>query len=1046
MELDAHNLLRWLGSAVLIASVAVYAVLGFRALRGRRLLFGTALSGALPVAYVGLTWAGALKESWLRFERPWLAVPCAVLVVAVAHRLARGSQRTGPFRRTLTELMTGIALLAGTAAVLGVEIGRPLDRLAVLVVVDRSRSMDLVPNAEARMRGELELAQHGMREEDRLGVIAFAADAALEEPLRPASHLSSPQRAELARDATDLSAALRRALAEVPADSAARLVLMTDGVPTRGNVLEAAASAFAAGVPVDVIPLEQERLPDVRLVAVRVPPRADAGEALELRLVTESTVDTDVEVRVSLDGKPVVKASGKLRSGQDVLTLKERAPGPGLHRYDVELTALRPGADGTPEDNAASAFVRVRGQALALVLERDVAVAGALTRALESAGFVVEVRGPTGIPSDVAGFAAYDLIALSDIRAADFATAQLEALASYIRDVGGGLLLMGGDGSLGPGGFSKTPIEEISPVAFDLKQDRRRASLAEVIAIDISGSMAAQATARHTKLELANEAAIRSAELLGQGDRLGIAHVDTTVDWTIPLGPIPTDGSLAKRVRAKGPGGGGIYVDVSLRAAYEALAREQTNLKHVLLFADGSDAEERSQAPRLVADAARRGITTSVVALGRGSDVPDLEKLSRLGGGRFYLIEDAARLPAVFAQETVLAARSAINEVVFQPSVSGSGAPLRGVSFASAPPLRGYVVTLPKPRAQLLLTGPEGDPVLATWSVGVGRSAVFTSDYKDRWGRDWTQWEGAARLFGQLGRDVSRREDDASVRLEADAASGELQVRATAVDDDGRAESFRRLRLVVSGPDGFRAQTALEASGPGSYSASVPLSRPGAFVVTAVDELTGTPLATTGAVLNVGQELRPTGTDRGLLRRIATLTGGRERDTLAGVFATREKKRFAFYGLAAWLLPCAAAALLLAVAARRLALPDRWLASLRSGLGATSALLAPRQKAAAEPSPVTHLAASLRLARENKRSAPEARPAAVVTRPPVAQTPPSEHGTAGLPPSQLLIPTPRPASSAQSAKQDDPQRAAANARQPSAAEVLLARRKGKKAH
>ena len=53
------------------------------------------------------------------------------------------------------------------------------------------------------------------------------------------------------------------------------------------------------------------------------------------------------------------------------------------------------------------------------------------------------------------------------------------------------LILMGGDRSMGPGGYARTTIEEISPVAFDLKQDKRRASLAEVIAIDFSGSMGA---------------------------------------------------------------------------------------------------------------------------------------------------------------------------------------------------------------------------------------------------------------------------------------------------------------------------------------------------------------------------------------------------------------------------------------------------------------------------------------------------------------------------------------------------------------------------
>ena len=96
----------------------------------------------------------------------------------------------------------------------------------------------------------------------------------------------------------------------------------------------------------------------------------------------------------------------------------------------------------------------------------------------------------------------------------------------------------------------------MSPVSFDLNQERRRASLAEVIAVDYSGSMAMSAGA-NTKLELANEAAVRSAELLGAGDRLGVMHVDTAVQWTVPLGPVLDKAKIAHDIRAVGPGGGG---------------------------------------------------------------------------------------------------------------------------------------------------------------------------------------------------------------------------------------------------------------------------------------------------------------------------------------------------------------------------------------------------------------------------------------------------------------------------------------------------------
>jgi Ca-activated chloride channel family protein len=243
------------------------------------------------------------------------------------------------------------------------------------------------------------------------------------------------------------------------------------------------------------------------------------------------------------------------------------------------------------------------------------------------------------------------------------------------------------------------------------------------------------------------------------------------------------------------------------------------------------------------------------------------------------------------------------------------------VELSAAPALAGYVVTIAKPRAQLLLVGPESDPILATWSAGVGRAGAFTSDYKDRWGRAWTGWDGASRLFGQLGRDLSRRLDDPNVRWEAEATTGELSVRATVFDDRGRRETLRRLRARVAGPEGFSREVLLEAVGAGSYTAKVPLSRPGAYLATLVDDERDLALATTGAALSAGEELRPSGTDRGELSRIAGLTGGKMRDTLAGIFNDRAR-RFAYSSVNGWLATLAAACLLLSVASRRLALPN----------------------------------------------------------------------------------------------------------------------------
>jgi hypothetical protein len=396
-------------------------------------------------------------------------------------------------------------------------------------------------------------------------------------------------------------------------------------------------------------------------------------------------------------------------------------------------------------------------------------------------------------------------------------------------------------------------------------------------------------------------------------------------------------------------------------------------------------------------------------------------------------------LPAVFAQETVLAARSSINEVPFRPTLVSNSPVLRGVDLAQAPNLTGYVVTLPKGRAQVSLAGPEGDPLLASWSVGVGRAAVFTSDFKDRWGQAWTSWNGGERLFAQLGRDLARHAESPRVRLEADTSGGELRLRASVTDERGRSESLRRLVAKVTVPDGSSSSIPLSAVGPGLYSAAVPAARPGAYVATLVDEQTQVLEATTGAVLALGDELRPTGTDRGLLRRIARQSGGKERDTLAGIFLDRDAERFAYTPLTPWLLQLAAFGLLLAVAARRLSTPE-WLERVWAELRTTRAPAAAAPSPASPP-PVAQTSALGALQRVRSRQAANAEdepPPSVprFSRPPPA-APPAAPPVAAKPVARAASPSPPGSPSAAPA----PPTAG---RAPTAAEILLARRRGRK--
>ncbi|MGH7296706.1 MAG: VWA domain-containing protein, partial [Polyangiaceae bacterium] len=481
-----------LAVAVLFVVAPVVLAVG---LRRRRVLgmggVAIALVAAMPLVEQGLVVAGITRETYVRFHHPVALLLVAGVGLFVGARVSRLSSRMAPARRVALAAFSAAGALCASLIVAEPELGRPLDRLAVVVAVDRSRSIDLVPGADARVRSELLVAEKSMHDDDRIGTVVFGAEAAVEDPLRARSEIAPPQRVEVGRDATDLGAAVKRALIELPADAVGRIVLVTDGVETRGDALAAAAAAVSADVQVDVVVLDQKLVPDVRVVSVRAPPRADEGEPFELRVVTSSAVATDVEVRVRRDDGEVRSVRTHIEKGEDVLRLRETASDPGLHRYDVAITALDPDADAAPDDNVGSAFVRVRGASLALVLEGDAGHGAPMRRALEASGFRTVERSTTGVPADVGGLAPYDLVVLGDVRASDLSPTQIDAMAAYARDLGGGLLLMGGDRSMGPGGYARTPIEDVSPVSFDLKQEKRRASLAEVIAIDYSGSMGA---------------------------------------------------------------------------------------------------------------------------------------------------------------------------------------------------------------------------------------------------------------------------------------------------------------------------------------------------------------------------------------------------------------------------------------------------------------------------------------------------------------------------------------------------------------------------
>ncbi|HHN93660.1 MAG TPA: VWA domain-containing protein, partial [Anaerolineae bacterium] len=521
------------------------------------------------------------------------------------------------------------------------------DELAVVFLVDVSDSVPQDRQAQAWAFVEEALASMGP--DDRAGIVVFGADALVERPMS-----ADPRLGEVASvprtHQTDLAAAVRLGLALFPQGAARRMVVLTDGRPTVGDAETAVDLAHAQGVEVDFVdlssalPTAEAWLTDLDLLSRLYP-----GETFTLRVAAQATEPTEAILTVLSGDRVVARQSLRLNPGTSRFAVPLTAEGPGFVTYRVLLS---PADDIFPQNNVLSGFTHVEGPPRVLLVAGEETETRPLREALRTAGMEVQEVEAAAMPSDPASLADYGAVVLVDTPAQALSPRAMTALQSYVRDLGGGLVAVGGPHAYGVGGWFDTPLEETLPVEMTVRDPDRFPPMSIVVVIDKSGSMAVEEDGVR-KIRLAGEAAARVAELINDADEITvIAFDDRPADVIGPLPGSEREAAIDRVIRLQA-GGGGIYVHESLQAALEILRESDRTVRHVLLLADGSDAERQGGVRELIEEEfVPRGITLSVVAIGEGQDVPFLEEIARLGGGRFYFTGRAADLPTIFAQET----------------------------------------------------------------------------------------------------------------------------------------------------------------------------------------------------------------------------------------------------------------------------------------------------------------------------------------------------------------------------------------------------------
>lgn len=776
-------------------------------------------------------------------------------------------------------------LIVGLA---GPQIQRVADKLAVVFLIDASDSVS--PAMQSAALEYVRTAADVMTEKDQAAVVVFGADALVEIPITEQLELVQLGSAPI-RLNTDLAEAMRLGMALFPADTAKRLVILSDGKQTVGDAEEVARLAAATDVQIDYVFLGSESPdgqfagPEVLVSGIDVPSTVNEGEKFTLTVTLESNYrNSQAELRVLSRGRVIEQREVELPVGITNEVFEVAATNAGFADFHVVLEPRS--ADTFYQNNQLSAFTEVTGPPRVLLVTADDREIEALRSALEETGLQVEVQGPRDLPLGLAPLSSYDSIVLADVSAAELAPERMAYLQAYVRDLGGGLVVIGGPNSYGVGGYFETPMEETLPVEMRIRDQERIPQLTMLFVIDRSGSMEMSSSGTVSNLELAKEAVVRSFALLNDDDRAGVMSFDTGAYYVVEIQAVGDQGNrqqMRDLVGSLRPGGG-TNIRQGVLQADQVLRDDPSQLKHIILLTDGGSD------PTGIAAAVERmyqnyKITTSVVAVGIES-AQWLQEVAQAGAGQFHLAYDVSTIPAIFTAETILATRSYIFEEEFFPTLTARHPIVAG--FDSMPSLQGYVATTPKETATVVLRGPEDDPILATWQYGLGRAVAFMSDASSRWAANWINWPGFADFWSQAVRwsitEGSNNNIEARVVERGEQAVLEVNVRTS------QGDYLNGLQLQASIVDADLNTRALDLyqTAPGRYEAVFTPQHEGAYFITVAG---GTPadaddlasqkvFQATGWVLSYSAEYRVDNTLAGqdapqaLLRRIAGITGG----------------------------------------------------------------------------------------------------------------------------------------------------------------------------
>ncbi len=764
------------------------------------------------------------EEMGLIFDNPWVLL--FILIIPLMVFLFIKTRNRNKRIRISSILRLAVFILI-TLALAGLQITRATEQVNVIYVLDMS---DSIP--EYMWREALEYIKRqteNMGPRDTSGLIVFGEEPSIE--FTPRNILPNLEiNSIVSRKGSDISKAIYSAMGSFPDRGESRIVLFSDGLETNGNALQAARIASRSGIRIDTVPLGSLELSNECYIRDVISPfSVRLNQTHEFTVYIESSVQTEGLLSIFRDGEYLGETPVQLMPGDNSYSYTSTLDSKGTHSYEI---ILNPMIDTIQENNYYNQIIHVTGASSVLYVHQQNQISSSLVNSLKTQLYDIDITDSFSLPDTFSELVQYDAIIFDNVPSYDLSFTKMELIESYVRNTGGGFLMIGGDSSFGVGGYYRSPIERMLPVDMDVSSTMDIPSMSLLMVVDKSGSMSDHLSASQTKLDLVKEAVLAAVDTLNPYYQVACLAFDADYEWILPTTIAGNNREIFTRISSLKTGGGTILYP-ALEEAYQFFTGSEAAVKHLIILSDGLT--EQADFEKISKAMAAKDITISTVSVGKDSDQELMSNIAKWGKGRAYFTADIRNVPQIFASETLIASRGIMINEPFIPVLASQDDILKNID-TDFPALGGFVLTYNKPVAKQLISSVGDNPLLSKMQYGLGRTAAFTSDLKGAWGRDWLTWKEFPKFTAQLMRWLVRpqSQQELFVSIDRQDSRGILTVNALNSQDDFINDLDLKTNFISASGD--VTEDDITQVAPGLYEFSFPVTDDGEYFFTVYNE------------------------------------------------------------------------------------------------------------------------------------------------------------------------------------------------------------------